>query len=229
MLLNRRYFSALLALLLLVPAASLGVAIALYIFPGTVGQTVFSVTKVWLLALPLVWWLLLEQGKLVWQWPQQRELLAGTLLGLLMFGIIVGAYWLIGQHLINPANVQAKAQQVGITSSYVYLVGAIYFTLINSLIEEFIWRWFVQSKCEVLIPGTVSILLCALLFTLHHILALAAYTELPIVILGSLGVFVAGVCWSWCYRNYRSIWSSYLSHILADLAIAIVGWEILFS
>jgi hypothetical protein len=170
-----------------------------------------------------------EQGKLTWQWPQGRELLAGSLLGLLMFGVILGVYWLIGQHLINPVNVQAKAQQVGITSSNVYLGGAIYFTVINSLIEEYIWRWFVQSKCEVLIPGQASVLLCALLFTLHHILALAAYTDWPIVILGSLGVFIAGVCWSWCYRNYRSIWSSYVSHILADLVIAIVGWHILFS
>ncbi|NEP59148.1 MAG: CPBP family intramembrane metalloprotease [Symploca sp. SIO2G7] len=229
MLLNRSHFSALLALLLLVPVASIGVAIALYIIPGTIGQTVFSVTKVWLLALPLVWWFWVEQGKFVWQLPQRRELLTGSLLGLLMFGVIFGAYWLIGQHLINPIDVQTKAQQVGIISSNVYLGGAIYFTLINSLLEEFIWRWFVQSKCEVLIPGKISVLLCALLFTLHHILALAAYTNWPIVILGSVGVFVAGVCWSSCYRNYRSIWSSYISHILADLAIAIVGWQILFS
>ena len=31
------------------------------------------------------------------------------------------------------------------------------------------------------------------------------------------------------YLTYRSIWSCYVSHILADLAIAIVGWQLLFG
>jgi hypothetical protein len=50
-------------------------------------------------------------------------------------------------------DIRAKAQQVGISSPIIYLVGAMYWTFINSLFEEYIWRWFVYSKCEVLIPG----------------------------------------------------------------------------
>lgn len=105
-----------------------------------------------------------------------------------------------------------------------------YFTFINALIEEYIWRWFVYKKCEVLVSGTKAVLLAAMLFTLHHIIALAAYTaDWGVVILGSVGVFIAGAVWSWCYLTYRTLWSSYISHILADLAIAIVGWHLLFG
>jgi hypothetical protein len=147
-----------------------------------------------------------------------------------MFGIIIGAYWLFGQHWIDATDVRAKAQQVGINSPTIYLVGAMYWTFINSLLEEYIWRWFVYSKCEVLIPGKGAVLLSGLLFTLHHIINLVAYTEnWLVVVLASLGVFLAGAIWSWCYLMYRSIWSSYFSHVLADLSIAIVCWQLLFG
>ena len=145
-----------------------------------------------------------------------------------MFGIIAGAYWFVGQHQIDPVDVRSKAQ-VGLINPIAYLISAFYFTFINSLIEEYIWRWFVYRKCEVLVSGIKAVYLAALCFTLHHIIALAAYTgNWLIVALGSLGVFVAGAIWSWCYLTYRSLWGCYISHLLADLAIALIGWHLLF-
>ncbi len=221
--------NAMLALFLLVSAASIGIAARFYI-AGAAGQFLFVLTRVWILALPLIWFFRVDQDKLVISLPSPREFLAGTTLGLLMFGIILGAYWSVGQHWINPVDVRATAQQVGIASPSVYLVGAFYFTVINSLVEEYIWRWFVYRKCEVLLPGTKAVCLAALCFTLHHIIALAAYTGNGfVVVLGSLGVFTAGAVWSWCYLTYRSLWSCYISHLLADLAIAFVGWHLLFG
>ncbi|MEQ9372665.1 MAG: CPBP family intramembrane glutamic endopeptidase [Coleofasciculus chthonoplastes F3-SA18-01] len=221
---------ALLALLLLVSAASFGVTMALYIAPGSLGQRIFSLCKVWLLALPLVWFIWVDHGKFRLCLPKKHELLVGTILGLLMFAIILSAYWLLGQQWIDGMDVRTKAKQAGITSPKIYLGGALYFTFINALIEEYIWRWFVYKKCEVLVSGTKAVLLAAMLFTLHHIIALAAYTaDWGVVLLGSVGVFIAGAVWSWCYLTYRTLWSSYISHILADLAIAIVGWHLLFG
>lgn len=229
MLKTRSRSNALTALLLLVSAACLGRVMALYA-PGSLGQIASSLCQVWLLALPLAWFFWIDRGKFSISLPKRRELLAGSVLGLLMFGIILGAYWLFGQHWIDATDVRTKAQQVGISSPIIYLVGAMYWTFINSLFEEYIWRWFVYSKCEVLIPGKGAVLLCGLLFTLHHIINLVAYTEnWLVVVLASLGVFLAGAIWSWCYLMYRSIWPSYFSHVLADLAIAIISWQLLFG
>ncbi|HAA29270.1 MAG TPA: CPBP family intramembrane metalloprotease [Cyanobacteria bacterium UBA8553] len=221
--------NALTALLLLVSAACLGRVMALYA-PGSLGQIASLLCQIWLLVLPLAWFFWVDRGKLSISLPKRRELLAGTVLGVLMFGIILGAYWLFGQHWIDVKDIRNKAQQVGINSPIIYLVGAMYWTFINSLFEEYIWRWFVYSKCEVLIPGKGAVLLCGLLFTLHHIINLVAYTDnWLVVVLASLGVFLAGAVWSWCYLMYRSIWPSYFSHILADLALAIVSWQLLFG
>ncbi|HBB32462.1 MAG TPA: CPBP family intramembrane metalloprotease [Cyanobacteria bacterium UBA8803] len=221
--------NAVLALVLLVSAANIGIAARLYI-PGVVGQLLFVLTRVWILTLPLIWLFWVDQKRLALSLPSRRESLAGTILGLLMFGIILGVYWIVGQHWIDPVDVRAKAQQVGIASPAIYLVGAFYFTFINSLVEEYIWRWFVYRKCEILLPGIRAIGLAALCFTLHHIIALAAYTgNWLVVVLGSLGVFIAGAVWSWCYLTYRSLWSCYISHLLADVAIALIGWHLLFG
>jgi hypothetical protein len=80
--------NALIALLLLVSAACLGRVMALYA-PGLLGQIASSLCQVWLLALPLAWFFWVDRGKFKISLPKRRELLAGTVLGLLMFGIIL--------------------------------------------------------------------------------------------------------------------------------------------
>ena len=69
----------------------------------------------------------------------------------------------------------------------------------------------------------------ALLFTLHHIVALRAQAGWDVTLLASLGVFLGGCAWSWLYLRYRSIWPGYVSHVLADVAVFAVGWVILFT
>ena len=221
--------NALLALIVLVPAASIGVAFSLFIAPGTIGTAVSVLCGMWVLLLPLAWSVFGDRQQLHLSVPKYQELLAGTVLGLLMFGIILGVYWFFGQQSIDAIDAKQKVQQMGLTNPAIFWIVQAYFILINSLIEEFIWRGFVYRKCEILIPGKTAIFLSALFFTLHHIIVLAAYTDWHGVIFGSLAVFAAGVIWSWCYLTYRSLWPSYISHAIADLALSIIAWKTVFS
>ncbi|MEG4213291.1 CPBP family intramembrane glutamic endopeptidase, partial [Microcoleus sp. S13_B4] len=81
----------------------------------------------------------------------------------------------------------------------------------------------------ILMPGTKAIFLSSLFFTIHHIFVIAAYSHWQAVLLGSLAVFAAGIIWSHSYLTYRSLWPSYISHAIADLGIASIGWQILFN
>jgi uncharacterized protein len=218
-----------LALILFVPAATISVLSTLYIPPGFWGQTLSNLSQFWLLVFPIAWSVLVDRSKLRFSRPKYRELVAGVVWGILMFAVIIGAYKLFGQHSIDPVIAKEKAQQLGIKNIHIFLSVEAYFVLVNSLIEEFTWRWFVCNKCQILIPRTAAIFLSSLFFTLHHIFVLAAYTSGWIVFLGSFAVFVAGVIWSHCYLTYRSLWSSYISHAIADLSLAIIGWQILFN
>ena len=229
MLENSPHKNALLALILLVPAASIGVAMSLFIAPGIVGTIVSVLGGLWLLGLPIAWSVLGDRYQLHLSLPKYQELLVGMVLGLLMFGIILGTYSLFGQYWIDATDAKAKVQQMGLSNPAIFWIVQAYFVLINSFIEEFIWRWFVYKKCDILIPGKAAIFLSALFFTLHHIIVLAAYTDWHGVILGSLAVFAAGIIWSWCYLTYRSLWASYISHAIADFALSIIAWQTLFS
>ena len=219
-----------LALMLTVPASTLGVFISTVIAPGSVGQGIFTLLKVWLVLLPLVWATRIDGDRLRLPRLTRQDILAGLGLGLIMFAAITGAYGLFGPQWIDFNDIRAKAAQVGLTSPVVFLVGAAYWTFINAFIEEAVWRNFIYRKCEVLVPRISAVLLAAFFFTLHHSLALWFYTQdWRVVVLGSLGVFLAGVSWSICYSLSRSLWPGYLSHILADAAIALVGYHLLFS
>ncbi|WP_373536976.1 CPBP family intramembrane glutamic endopeptidase [Microcoleus sp.] len=220
--------TALLAITLLVPAASIGAVTALYI-GGSWGQTLSVLCQVWLLVFPIAWSVFVDRVNLRFSLPKRLELLDGAIWGIFMFAVIVGIYRLFGQHWIDPVVAKEKAQELGISSPNIYLMIEAYFVLVNSLIEEFTWRWFVCNKCQILIPGKKAIFLSALFFTLHHIFVIAAYSNWHGVILGSLAVFTAGIIWSQCYLTYRSLWSSYISHAIADLALAIIAWQILFN
>lgn len=221
---------ALISLFLFVPASSIGVTMSLFIAPGVLGNGIFTLAKIWIVILPLFWTWKFNRHALKLPKLKTNEIMIGTLLGIAMFTIILTAYYLWGKPVIEITAIRSKAAAVGITSLKVYLAGLLYWSLINSAIEEFIWRGFTYSQCAILMRDNLAILVSAILFTLHHIIAIYGYTHnLLVVILGSLGVCFAGAIWSWLYRTYRSIMPGYISHIWADIAIGLVGWDLLFS
>lgn len=222
---------ALLALLVLVPIPSVGTALAMHVpaAQGAVGQIAYGVCKLLLIALPLGWLLWVDKGKLSWSKPQRGGFGVAALLGLMICGIVLAAYWLIGRAWIDPEQVRQAALRNGIGTPLRYLAFSAYVFLINAALEEYVWRWFVFRKCEVLIGGLRAVGLSALLFTVHHVVALRAQFGWDVTLLASAGIFVGGAMWSWCYLKYRSIWPGYLSHLIVDVAVFIIGWQIIFA
>lgn len=220
-----------LAVLLLVPVPSLSTAAAAFWWPGSgFGQGLFIAGKLWLVMFPLVWWLKVEQGGWSWSPARRGGFGVAAILGLLIAGAILGLY-AFTRHVgwIDPATVAGRAAQTGLSSKTLYVVGAVYWVTLNSLMEEFVWRWFVFRQFERLAGGLAAVFLSALAFTLHHIVALSGQFSWPMTILGSTGVFTGGAIWSGLYLRYRSIWPCYVSHAIVDLPIFIIGWWLIFG
>ena len=110
-----------------------------------------------------------------------------------------------------------------------YVAFAIYLILINSLVEEMVWRWFVLQQCERLMSRRIAVLASAAFFTLHHALVFHVQFGSSAGALASASVFAAGCIWSWCYSRVRSIWPGYVSHVAVDLAGLAIGWRVLFG
>ena len=220
---------ALIALALLAPVPSLGIASAMIIVPGGMGQTIFMAAKIWLLAFPALWYLVVERGKLSWSPPQNGGLGAGLLTGLIVGAVIGLAALVFGIFDMDMGQLSGEVDEMGLTTPRAYLLGALGWTFANSAMEEYVYRWFVFSQCERLMPRFVAILASATVFTTHHVIALSTYLPMYLTALASLGVFLGGVLWTVLYSRYRSIWPGWISHILADVAIFAVGWELLFG
>jgi hypothetical protein len=226
--LNANSKKALLALLLLVPAQSI-VTVAFFWWSDTVaGKSIAVVGKLWLILLPVFWLKFVDRGQLSWSPPKLGGFRTAVILGLAIAAVIFAAD-AIASHLgvILPEKIADRAAQTGLNRFGVYLGSAIGWITLNSLMEEYVWRWFVFRKFEVLLGGKLAA--AALAFTAHHVIVLAAQFDWPIAVLGSCGVFLGGVAWSWLYLRYRSIWPGYVSHAIADAAIFIIGYRLIFG
>ena len=222
---------ALLALLLLVPAPTLGVLAAMWWEPArgtTLGQALYGAAKIWILVLPLAWHLLIERQPISLSPPRKGGLGMGLLLGMAIAAFIVAGFWLVGRRIVDIETLRQAAAANGLDQPARYLALVTVLTLVNSLLEEYVWRWFVYRQCERLLPPAIAVIASALMFTLHHAVALRAQMGWAPTLLACSGIFIGGCAWSWLYRRYRSIWPCYLSHILADAAVFSVGWMLLF-
>lgn len=220
---------ALIALALIVPVPSLGTTAAMIAFPGPIGQSLFMAAKIWLLTFPAFWYLVVDRGRPSWSPVTEGGLGVGLLTGVVAGAVIGLAALFFGIFDMDMGSLAGEVDEMGLDTPRAYLLGAAGWTFANSLMEEYVYRWFVLSRCERLVRPVLAVLASAAVFTAHHVVALSTYLPWHLTALASLGVFAGGVLWAVLYSRYRSIWPAWISHIIADVAIFAVGWEVLFG
>ena len=220
--------NALFALILLVPAPTLGTWMAMVQSPDPVGQVVFAATKVWLRILPVIWITAVDGTSPRVPRPHSKGMGTACLTGLIIFGVVGSAYGLVGRHWIDADQLRVRAVEIGLATPLIYIAGAFYWCTVNSFLEEYVWRWFVFTRCEVLMGRLTAVSVSGLLFTIHHVIALSVYFDWRVTTLASLGIFTSGAIWSWLYLTYRNIWITYVSHVFADVIIFAIGYSLIF-
>jgi membrane protease YdiL (CAAX protease family) len=211
------------------PAPTLGILAGLHLWPGPVGNALYMAGKGALYLTPLVWWLLVRRRRFPVARPPRGSLREGVLVGVVLGALIIAAYFLFGRSMMDPARLRVAAAASGFDTPMRYVVMATCICLLNALLEEYAFRWFLYSRCRALLGTLGGALLGALLFTAHHVLVLMAYFEWPIVLLGSFGVFVGGLIWQGLYERRGSVWPAYVSHMIVDVALMAIGASLLFG
>ncbi len=221
---------AVLALALLLPAPSLGVAFGMIWFPDTaLGATVFALSKLWVFALPVTWLIMVDKKPLSWSPPKLGGFGIAALLGVGMSAAIILVYAVIPDETLNADRLRTAVLAVGLGSPGKYLAGAAYWIAVNSVLEEYVWRWFVVRQIGTIATARVAVVGSAAAFTVHHIVAMQVYLSWPIVALAATGIFLGAATWSWCYVRFQSVWPGYLSHAIVDVAVFAVGYTVLFT
>ena len=163
---------ALIALLLVGLAPTVSVFISFGTDGGIFSQIAYVLSKLWLLVIPLMWYLKVDGGELSLSKPKQGGYAMATGLGLGMSALIFITRFLVGDR-IDGGLLKDAVEPVGLLDVRLYIGGVIYWTVLNSLLEEYVFRWFLVVKSETLVgTGTPAILLSAFIFVIHHTFAL---------------------------------------------------------
>ena len=204
-------------------------------WPTAAQQTAYAIGKGIQFALPLVWVLAVQRAGLRFKPPGRAALIEGGLFGLLVLALMMVLYhgWLKPLGYLGPQSPVAgavvdKVQGFGIDTIWKYIALCTFYSLIHSGMEEYYWRWFVFGQLGRLIPVNRAILVSAIGFMLHHVLLLATYFGWfsPATWLFSAAVAVGGAYWAWLYQRSDSLWGPWLSHLVIDAAIFIVGYDL---
>jgi CAAX protease family protein len=127
-----------------------------------------------------------------------------------------------------PAAIAGKLAGFGIATPGRYLVVAVFYALLHSLLEEYYWRWFLFGRLRNRLPLAAAMVLSSLAFTAHHVLVLGqllgGYGLLTW--LGALAVAAAGALWAWSYHRSDSLYGPWLSHGLVDAGLMGVGYQL---
>lgn len=179
---------------------------------------------------------------LFYVWCFERENIqpkAPTLQGVipaLGFGLFIGAAiltlyfaWLKHSPLTAdaPDMIFRKLQQFGMATPLGFVEMAVAISVIHSLLEEYYWRWFVFGWLNRSISLFWAIVISGFGFMAHHVIVLAVYFPGQVLWVGflSASVAVGGGVWAWMYYRWQSLYAVWLSHLLVDLAIMAVGFD----
>ena len=152
----------------------------------------------------------------------------GIASGFVISAGLLAAYFGIFRNTVDAAvpSMQAKVTSMGIGDYYVQF--ALFLAVAHSLLEEYYWRWFVFGQMKrVTSGGFKPHALAGLAFSLHHVVIATQFFPFPIGLLFGLCVGVGGIVWSLLYQKFDSLLPGWISHMIVDLTILSVGYQLL--
>jgi membrane protease YdiL (CAAX protease family) len=172
-------------------------------------------------------------------WPRSSwfrrnagSLAVGVGFGLLVLAAMFGLYQLVWQ--ANPAfagatlAIRDKIVGLGIGRLWIYAAVGVFYALCHSALEEYYWRWFVFGQLRSRLRRVPAVAISSLAFMSHHVILLATYFgwASPRAYVFSLCVAAGGAVWAWLYDRSGSLISPWLSHLMVDAAIFLVGFDL---
>jgi len=197
-------------------------------------KVVYGAGKVVQVALPLFFVLLWERRLPRPRWPGRDGVVLGLGFGLVVAAGMLGMYygWLREAPLLAHAATPLLAvlRKFGIDALPGFLAFAAFAIVINSLFEEYYYRWFLFGRMRAFLPLPAAIVLSACVFMAHHVILLNVYIPgqfWTAVAPLSLCIAVGGGVWAWLYARTGSLYAPWLSHAVIDAAILAIGLDLM--
>lgn len=156
----------------------------------------------------------------------KRSVFAGAVLGISTYCVIMAAYAALHPYLDLSAVATSLESSAGVTKDNFLFVGT-YIALCNSLLEEFFFRCFAFLTLGKDGKKAFAYLFSALFFALYHAGMLITMIPPLLFILALIALFLCGLLLNFLNARSKTIWTSWLLHMGANLAINTVGMILL--
>ena len=202
--------------------------------PSAAVQAAYGAEKIVQFAFPLVWVVMVRRQKLRLARPQAAGMAEGLSMGLAVLAGMLLLYFLwlkpAGYLAAAVAPIAVKAKALGMGSPAQFILGGVLLSSVHALLEEYYWRWFLFGGLRRFMPVAAAVVLSSLAFTAHHVILLAIYFGGMswATVLFSLCVAVGGAAWAWIYDRSGSLLGPWLSHLLIDAGIFVVGYDLIW-
>ena len=202
--------------------------------PAALQQSAYGIGKAIQFALPAVWVFLVCREPFRWKRPTSAGVWLGLIFGLAVLAAMIGLYhlWLKPIGYMDASSgvaeqIRQKVVGLGLDSTGKYAALGVFYALAHSALEEYYWRWFVFGRLQRWISLPAAITISSLGFMLHHVLLLGTFFGylVPATWVFSLAIAVGGAFWAWLYQRSGSLYGPWLSHLVVDAAIFIVGHD----
>ncbi|MBR5869183.1 MAG: CPBP family intramembrane metalloprotease [Clostridia bacterium] len=158
--------------------------------------------------------------------PQKRGFLISLALGMGLYAVILGAYFLIGPFFDFSAIAGSLTQNAGVTRDN-FLYVSLYISFVNSFLEEFFFRGFLFANLKRLLGRGSAYLLSALPFSLYHVAMMIGWFSPLLFLLVMAGLLVGGMIFNRLNESMDNIYASWLTHMFANFAINTIGFILL--
>ncbi len=201
-------------------------------YPAAV-QPAFWTEKILQFGFPLLWVVLVQRQNLRMERPQTAGVAEGLALGAAVLAGMLLLYFLwlkpAGYLAAAAGPITKKATELGLGTPARFILGGVLLSSVHSLLEEYYWRWFLFGGLRRFMPLAAAVILSSLAFTAHHVILLSVYFGglSWATIFFSFCVAVGGAAWAWIYHRSGSLFGPWLSHLLIDAGIFIVGYDLM--
>ena len=158
--------------------------------------------------------------------PKKKGLLSALALGVGIYVVILGAYFLLSPFFDFSRIAGALTANAGVTKDN-FLYVSLYISFANSLLEEFFFRGFVFTNLKQHSGRTLAYIFSAGAFSLYHVAMMIGWFSPALFLLVMTGLAIGGVLFNWLNEKLDTIYCSWLAHMFANFAINTVGFLLL--
>ena len=158
--------------------------------------------------------------------PKKKGLISAIILGIGIYILILGGYFLISPYFDFSQISAALTTNAGVTKDN-FLYVSLYISFVNSFLEEFFFRGFVFANLKQLSGRKLAYIFSATAFNLYHVAMMIGWFSSFLFLLVMVGLVFGGMIFNWLNEKLDTFYCSWLTHMFANFAINTIGFILL--